>query len=239
MAMRPDLTTRKGSWSPVVLALLVALVGVAAWLVLRQPAWRAWLIALVPQRPGIEQAAVRRILAPRSVLLAGVCIAALTGLCWAIPGTRQRMARTVSTGGALMVLFALVQVLVAVAVVINLHAYFLRQYHRPVGLIPAERVLSYTVPQAWPDSRALLRQVPRDARIGLKVNGPDLFLLPALAYPVAFYEAYPADASRPNIDPAFEAVTASRELTHILEYRPMDRANPFDLRPLSLSRRTD
>ena len=237
--MRPGLTATKSRWSPVALALLVALLGVVAWLVLRQPAWRAWLVALAPQRPAIHQAAVRQILAPRSVLLAGLGIATMAGLCLASRRCRRQAMRPIPGSAAAVALLALLQVLVAVAVVVNLHAYFARQYGRPVGRIPEDAVLTYTVPQAWPDSRELLRRLPQDAQVGVKVDGPDLFLLPAMAYPIGFFEAYPAEPARPLADPEFATIARSRGLTHVLEYRPMDRANPFNLRSLSVARRVE
>jgi hypothetical protein len=219
-------------WSIASLYCIVLGAAIASYLVLRQPAWREVIVSVVPHRFTIELARVRQALVPRSIVLSGVgCGLLLVGLALSA-SLRAEMLTPLARGRRLLAGFAMVQVVIAVAVVINLHAYYLRQYHRPVCAVEDEAVLAYTLPQRWPDVASLRQLVPPDARLAYK-SDDDLYMLPALAYPLTLYDAYPWDDANWQADEAFARLVREKGITHLLKYSPGDRANPIRLRPVN------
>lgn len=209
--------------------LLAACLAAAAWLVLRQPAWRAAILSVAPYRESTRQAIERQLLAPRSALIAGA-FCALLGLALAAwRRTRAGMLRPLPWSEAGAALFVVMQMLVAVAVVFNMHASYCRLFKKPVGMISEDEMLTFSFPQAWPDSKRLRGMLPDDARVALFSQSEPLFYqLPSMCYPVAFYEPLVASWDMRHTDPRFAKYVQDRRLTHVLRYS-LDRARPFEL----------
>jgi hypothetical protein len=211
------------------MALMIAF-ALAGWFLLRQPAIRSTLVGLVPHRMPLEMAVVRQLLAPRSVAIAGLMLLALTCIGLVIPPLRESLLQPVPRKRFFLSLVVFAQLLVALAVMLNLHFYFYRQYGQPVWSIDREEVLAYTLPQAWQDSNSLKKLLPAESRVAFRTSGEDIFLLPAMSYPIAFYEFYPDDDQRWRSDAGFAGLADDRGITHLLRYSPFNRANPFTFR---------
>ena len=213
----------------------IAAVAVCAvsWVVLRHPPARAFLLGLAGHRLSGPAEQVRFLLAPRSVLTAAVAVCAVCALGAAIPSWRRRLGERLRPASWLVAFVLCLQVSVAFAVVANGEWFFLRQFRKPAGFVNAETVLSYSLPQAWPDSRRLLALLdPKTDRVAMRVEGDDRFFLPSLCYPLEFYDIWPTDPSNWRADPGFLARANHARLTHLLIYRPLDRANPIELSPV-------
>ncbi|MBX7244844.1 MAG: hypothetical protein K1X53_05060 [Candidatus Sumerlaeaceae bacterium] len=198
--------------------------GIVGWLVLRQPEVRNGLLGLVPHRQNIEAERVRQMLAPRCVLFGGFLVGAVLAglvLCGIGRGARQ---------GKWMVVLGMVitvQAVIAVATAINAPYFFQRQFGRLPGSIPEEEILTYVVPQGYPDSRILARLAAPTARFAYKADTQDVFFLPSFNYPQAFFECFPEDEDKPVADPGFAISARENRLTHWLHYTPQDRENPM------------
>lgn len=208
------------------IAVGTALGGLGVYLAVRVPEVRNAFLSLTPFRLGGHADIQRRMLAPRSVALASVGLAALLFLLMAWGPVRRALLAGVSRGAVLATVVLFVQGLAAVAVVVNLHAYHMRQFGRSAATVPADAVMAHTLPQAWPDHIVLSGMTGLDARIAYRTNSPDPFFLPALCYPIQFHQVWPAtDDWRADED--FTAAVAARGLTHMLEYAPLDRGRPL------------
>ena len=168
-------------------ALLAALaLAVVSYLALRHPALRQWLLDLVPHRYSTPMSIQRQMLAPRSILIAGVLVAAAGALSFAVPRWRAEALRRLcwrDWGAILVLCFG---AMLALAPVVNMEAFYLRQFGRPAGMVPRGEVLEYLMPQAYPDAQALKARVPANARIALTDYAGDahnMYLLNALVYP--------------------------------------------------------
>lgn len=128
--------------------------------------------------------------------------------------------------------FVALQTAVALAVVLNLNFYFLRTFGRPVCAVPRESILRHWVPQAYPHAKQLANLLSPDTRVAIHPEGGtfNLYLLTALAYPVAFYDAalVPPDASPSH--PVLQHLVRSRGVEYFLHYVPMDTTHPLRLR---------
>lgn len=221
--------SRRGRANLLGVLLLAACLAGAAWLVLRQPAWREAILSVAPYREATRQALERRLLAPRSVFIAGaVCGTLALGLC-AWRRTRIQMLCPLAWREAAVALLVALQLVAAVAVVFNVHASYYRIFGKPVGMIGEDEVLSFCFPQSWPDSKRLGAMLPADARVALFVQNEALFYqLPSMCYPTAFYEPLVASWSAKDGDPRFARHVRDHGLTHALRYS-LDRASPFEL----------
>ncbi|MCX7018042.1 MAG: hypothetical protein NTY46_03390 [Candidatus Sumerlaeota bacterium] len=224
---------RRACQTPICLLAAVAVFSLLAWLVLRQPALRAQLMSMANHRLITSPVRMRELLAPRSVFLAGCSMAVLVALFSIGNGFRRALFTPIPKTHRAVFLFALLQALVAMAVIINLQAYFLRQYGRPAGLVDADAVMTQTLPQAWPDSKRLASVTDAGARVAFRTDTPDIFFLPALSYPRAFFEILPVDENALNSDAQFLRFRAEKGLTHYLRHEPFDRAHPLILRSLA------
>ena len=224
--------TRKGglpSWVALVTAAAACLV---AYAVLRVPDWRAALLALAPHRVDTAEVRLRTLLAPRSVALAGVAALAAVGASLLIPSARSALGRRLPARRTITLLCCCVQGLVAAAVMINLLYYFPRQFGQPLWAVSTDTVYNHILPQAWPDVKALRQAVGEEARIAFRPPPQDKFFLPALAYPIQFYDVWPSDEEDWRSDAEFVRRVGNLRLTHMLRYEPLDRVHPLRLRVL-------
>lgn len=219
--------------SPAFLGALIALISVAAWLLLRQPGIRGWLLALVIHRYRDQMRFDRSLLAPRSILLAGAVMGAATCLALLVPRARAAALRPIPPGWRLAGFFGMAQAVLGIAVVFNLAFY----YHRTLPPFPfrvdEEKVLAYLAPQAYPDAQTLRRRFPPDT--GIALICPEAFntyLLASFGYPLAFYDIQPKDPEHWRTGREFAERAASRKAGYMLEYSPHTRDNPFKITPL-------
>lgn len=223
-------------------ALLLALViaSCAVWyLLLRQPVLREELLAAVPHRYRISKSMERRLLAPRSILLAGGAGAVTLSLCLLVPRFRKQIDEVVPPGRRLLAFFAGTQSMFALAVVINVQAYYLRAYDgRPVWKIGEEEILAYDAPRVWEDAQALKSLLAPGSRVALRASendtargGGQKFLLHGLAYPIALFDAYPRTDDW-TADPAFYRVAKKYDLQYLLDYGRLDTDDPLRVEPL-------
>jgi hypothetical protein len=197
------------------------------YMVLRVPALRQGLLSLAAHRQNFELVRVRQVLAPRSVVGAGVGAAALVSVMLAFPAMRRELRRRVGLREASMHAFLFLQCAAAGAVVLNLNWYFLRQYKKPAWSVTHEEILAYTLPQAWPDSKRVTESVPPTARIAFRAPEAHLYWLPSQTYPLAYFEPFPKTTGWKD-DAEFSAFVREKKLTHLLDYD----TNKFDLQPL-------
>jgi hypothetical protein len=224
--------TRQGGvpiWVALVTAAAVCLV---AYAVLRVPAWRAALLALAPHRVDTAEVRLRALLAPRSVALAGVAALAAVVASLLVPSARSALARRLPAGNSLTLLCCCVHALVAAAVMINLLYYFPRQFGQPLWAVSSDTVYNHILPQAWPDVKALRQAVGEEARIAFRPPPQNKFFLPALAYPIQFYDVWPSNEEDWRSDADFMRRVRDLRLTHTLRYEPLDRVHPLHLRVL-------
>lgn len=218
--------------TPLVLFAAAAVICVVAYALMRQPEVRHMWLSLIPYRESTQFAHVRRILAPRCILVAG----ALTALCafaLCLPvRSRIWLTTAMQARGAWRLALVLGLFCSATATVLDLHLSYYRVFGKPVCAIENEEVLGYVLPQAWHDSRQLRRELPRDARVALKTDSEILlYQLPALSYPIAFYEIVPAKPAMWQDDPGFVAFAHKKRLTHLLLYT-MNSSERLNLVPL-------
>lgn len=204
----------------------------AAYAVLRVPEWRAALLALVPHRVDTADVRLRSILAPRSIAIAGAGALAVLTVSLIVPAARTALGRRLPPHAATVLLACSAHVLIAAAVVVNLLYYFPRQYGRPLWSVPTDEVFSHVLPQAWPDVRTLREAAGDDARIAFRPPAQDKFFLPALGYPIPFYDVWPSNEEDWRSDPEFVRRVQDLRLTHRLDYDPQDRQRPLRLRAL-------
>lgn len=197
---------------------------VLSWLVLRQPALRQGLLTLVPHR---EVAIERQLLAPRSIFLAGMVLLMMTAVGLLIPRIKVALLTIIPGRQRLLSLFVIAQVGLALAPIINLHGYFERRFGKPIFRLSNDEVMSYMVPQAWPDSIKLKEMFGPKTRIALKPEIDDKYLMPGLAYPLCFYDVYPSNDAAWRSDSEFSKVAKEREIDAILRYTPLNREKPF------------
>ena len=217
-------------------ALVTALaLAVASYLVLRQPQLRQWLLDLVPHRYSTPMSVQRQLLAPRSILLAGLVVAAAGALVLVVPrwraGAFKRLSRL---DWATMLVFCFGSML-ALAPVVDMEAFYLRQFGRPAGVVPRAEVMEYLMPQAYPDAQALKARVPANARIALTDYAGDahnMYLLNALVYPVALYDATQMTSGTADGQPPTDFL-ARNKINALLRYDPKDRANPLWIRKVN------
>jgi hypothetical protein len=222
-----------GSFAVAGLAVVALCVG--GWLVLRQPAWRADLCDLVPHRYPIQFALDRQVLAPRSIALAGAGLLGILGGCMAVPAGRRMLLAPIGTRDIFVAVFVLMQFVIAGAVVVNLNAYFLRRFHAPVGRVSGEEILTYWIPQAWPHSKELLRDLPPGAKVALRAGDGTFnrYLLSSLSFPVLCYGAYPANPDDWTADAEFAGLARAEEIDYLLDYHPLDTSMPLRLKRLN------
>jgi hypothetical protein len=211
---------------------VAAAIAIACYLALRQPQLRQWLMERVPHRYATPMSYQRQLLAPRSVLLAGALVVAAGSVTLLVPRWRRgAMARLGWGDWATAVVFCLGAML-ALAPVVNMEAFYLRQFGRPAGVVPREEVLGYLMPQAFPDARTLRARVPANARVAITDYAGDahnLYLLNALAYPVALYDATDATSGAVDALPSAEFLRRNN-IDFVLRYNPKDRTDPLRLR---------
>lgn len=172
---------------------LAVLAGVVGWLILRNPQWRQWLVDLVPHRYPVDMTVQRQLLAPRSILLAGLLPALVFGVMLVVPRLRGILLRPLPVSEWFATLVAALGLMLAVAPVISQEAFFLRRFGAPSVRVDRERVMRYLMPQAVDDAFLLRREFADDTG-GLTLESGDgrmhnLYLVNALAYPLAFHEA--------------------------------------------------
>lgn len=214
----------------IVLLGLVAAGCFAGYLLLRIPEVRESFLALVPHRPRIEMTMQRRLLAPRSLFFAGAAAGAVLMVSMAVRPLRRTLFTAVPAGQRLPVVFVALQGAVAFAVVVNLHALYLRVYQRPLWRIGEEEVMARSLPQVWHLAQELKETFPEGARLAVRIPPDDLsnasghkFMLHSFAYPVALFDLAPATEDWRN-DPAFIEAARRYRLNYILDLRQTGQA---------------
>lgn len=210
----------------------------AGYLLLRAPVVRESLADLVRHRPRIGMSMERRLLAPRSVLLAGIAGIGVLGLCFLSRAFRTQLTARVPEGQRLVIVFIAVQAAITMAVVVNLQTFFLRTYdQRPLWRIPEEEVLARLVPDVRSHAEQLKALFPDGARLAVRVASQDLgrdagdrYMLHALAYPVALFDLSPTTPDWSD-DSRFVETAHRYGIQYIFKYRQYDRKNPFELEP--------
>jgi hypothetical protein len=203
-----------------------------AYAVLRVPEWRVALLALASHRVDTPDARLCSILAPRSIAIAGAGALVACGLASCFAAARQVFSVRLPWTLAVATWAGLTHALIAAAVVINTLYYFPRQYGRLPWSVTTDEVLAHVLPQAWPDVKALRQLAGADARFAFRPPDQDQFFLPALAYPLEFYDIWPRDESDWRSDPEFVNRARQLRLTHLLRYEPHNRQHPLWLRAL-------
>jgi hypothetical protein len=216
-------------WSLACIYLVVLLMSIAAWLVLRQPELRNELLALVPHRYQIPTALTRQLLAPRAILLAAFAGAALLGAAALFPSSRRQLFQSLPRRQRLVTGFVALQSVLALAAVINLHAYHFRTFGKPVWRLSTQEVLTHSLPQVSPDAMELKRRVPPQSAIALKPGSELVYMLASLSYPLRFYDAYPQEGLPWHQDPAFTEFARQKQIHYILRYDPFSTTDPLML----------
>ena len=211
----------RSAWTSLGTALFAAVMaGVVGWLLLRQPQLRQWLVDLVPHRYPVDMTVQRQLLAPRSILLAGLLSAATFAAMLAVPRLRAGLFRPMPLPEWLATVAAALGLMLAVASVISQEAFFLRRFGAPSVGAGRDRVARYLMPQAVDDA-LLLRRKLEGAGPGPTLESGDgrmhnLYLVNALAYPLAFREP---------------ATSPTQVRTRII-YHSERRDDPFDIIPV-------
>ncbi|MCX7718642.1 MAG: hypothetical protein N2111_09630 [Candidatus Sumerlaeaceae bacterium] len=215
-----------------VVMVLAGASAVVAYAVLRVPEWRAALMAMASHRVDTPDTRLCSMLAPRSVALAGAGALVTCMLAYCFAGTRQILSVRLPWAMAVVTWASLTHALIAAAIVINTLYYFPRQYGRPLWSVTPDEVLTHVLPQAWPDAKALRRLAGAQARFAFRPPDQDPFFLPALTYPLEFYDIWPRDESDWLSDAEFVKAARKLRLTHLLRYEPHNRQHPLWLRAL-------
>ncbi len=211
--------------------LIVGLLAIAAWLILRQPEWRAALVGMVTHRTPTAFAAQRQILAPRSVALAGALFI-MVGCGLILSKRSSEESGETNWVARFTQLFISMQGLVAVAVVINLFAFFLRTFGTPPCALDADSLFRYWVPQAYPHSLALMKEIGDEPKgIALRAEGGTFnrYLFSALIYPHRVYAADHVERKHLPSDPALNELRAKRTVDMFLYYDPYSTTQPLTL----------
>jgi hypothetical protein len=204
---------------------------VAGYLLLRIPELRNWFLSLTPHRwhtPFVRQ---RQYLAPRSILFSGAILAVVIAGLSFFAVTRHQLLFPLNHRQVFATFFGAVMSAIALAVFINLESYFFERYRKPIWEISDSEVLSYILPQTWPDSRRLMHELPPGARIALQAPNEFLYWIPALCYPLEFYHDFSGGPNWTHSS-TFPDFAKKYGLTYILDYKGFDRSHPYDLVPV-------
>lgn len=231
MNRKESAAARPAGLSVLLVVALCCVASVGVYIFARDLDLRNWWLSLTPHRWSFEMPRVRQTLAPRSILLAGFLLGALAAACLVAGKARAFLSEKLPARKAGAVAFACGMFICAVAVCINLHAYYLRQYSKPVWAVEDERVLAYTLPKIWEDSRRLAKSLPPGSNAALDAPERYLFWFPALNYPIAFYRDKNAELNWLE-GSNFASYAKRRHITHVLRYAPDTQHSEIVFEPI-------
>jgi hypothetical protein len=217
--------------SVVVGSVLASLTCLGAWVILRNPEFRAWITGLVPHRYPIAFAAERQLLAPRSIAIAGaillICSAGVAFWKW-----RRFLPSKLNAKHCAVGYFTALQTGIAVAVVLNISFYFYRVFHRLPCQLREDTVLTHWVPQAYPHAKMFRELLPAGTRVALRAEGGTFnrYLFSALSYPIACYYADSISITDPFHDKQWLSLSSSRHVSVFVHYDPFSTTEPLVLK---------
>lgn len=196
---------------------------------MRQPHLRQELLALAAHRYKVPSAITRQLLAPRSIFLAGFFAAALMAASCLVPRVRHQMFATLERPKCLLAAFIMLQAVLSIATATNLYAFIGRTFGKPPWRTQTHEVLTYALPQAYPDSQKLKASLPAQTALALQPGSELVYMLASLAYPLRVYDAYPKSGLTWKNDPDFAGFARRKQIDYLLRYEPFDRTNPLVL----------
>lgn len=204
----------------------------SGWALLRVPWIRNGLAGIPTHRYTLPFNIERQRLAPRSLFLAA-CVLPVFG---AVMLTRRRFRNMALSKldfrGASVLLFVEMQAIVAIAGALDLTFYYRSEYSRLPWDVDRNQVLSHLAGQAYADAQALRAKLPPDSRVGLHTELVDPYIMPALAFPIRFFDVYPRNPDKWRSESDFVMQAKRVGLAYLLNYDLADPGGPLKLLPL-------
>ena len=204
----------------------------SGWALLRVPWIRNSLVGIPTHRYALPYNIERQRLAPRSLFLAACVLPAFGAVMLTRRRFRDIALSELDLRAAAVLLFVEIQAIIAISGALDLTLYYRSEYSRLPWNVDHDQVLSHIAGRAYADAKALQAKMPPDSRVGLRTDLVDPYIMPALAFPIRFFDMYPRNPDNWRSESYFAMLAKREGLAYILNYDLTDPEDPLKLLPL-------